>query len=136
MKLFHSVATCFTLLLLGCQNIHFKSNAGSYIVNQTVLNSLEEYSSNQDAVEAGANLIATVTGKYCLIENINPAEEIINNSSDSYELNRAKAFAYEDFKSEVLVLNGDAFVTPSCYKVKQAQCSFAFHCRGNSYKNK
>ncbi|MBU2970060.1 hypothetical protein KO527_11925 [Pseudoalteromonas sp. C2R02] len=135
MKLFNLIATFYSLFLLGCQNITLTTNAGSYIVNQTVLNSLEEYSSDQNAIESGANLIAKVTGEYCLTENINPSEELINNSSDNYEINRAKAFAYEDFKSEVLVLNGNVFVTLSCYKVKQAQCSFTFHCRGNAYKN-
>ena len=81
-----------------------------YIINQTILESLEEYSSDQNAIEAGASLLGKVTGQYCLAENLNPAEELINNSSDSYEENRVKVYVYEYFKAEVLALNGNACV--------------------------
>jgi len=124
------------IILIGCKNHHFATNLGNVILNKTVKKSLERFPSDKAAHQAGAELLGRAIGSYCRTEEINAAEEFLKRREYKYELRRAQHIAIEDFKYEVLALNGDAFSAPRCQKITKATCSYALTCSGQAYKKK
>lgn len=116
--------------LQGCSGVKFHTNlTGDKLKRQVsshvARNDLQQFYSDQEAHESGANLLGAVKGEVC--------------SGDGHRLNkkisydRLKSLAIDSLKNNVIRQTGNGFTINSCQETFYSYCDKAVTCYGQAY---
>lgn len=124
------VLLCGLSILAGCGNVTYSTNIDNDALSQQISThvnkrGLEQFYSDQEALDRGASPLGGIKGESCEAHSDN------NTSNISY--NRLKSRAIESLKLDVLNFGGNAFTLRQCQEVSEYNCDMAVVCTGQAY---